>query len=177
MHALNPGAAGLACAAALACNGGLEPAAAPTSCPKDFVGICGTVTFQGPTPDSTDGVFIVAYAAFPQSRNDLLTFLPFPPPPPLPRPFTGSQFYTLRLPSGRYEWVVAVWKKLGPLDVSNADSLLKEAGFYRDGGDTTSRGSGIVTVSATGTDAIDFRIDFAHMHSISYYFPPSSQQP
>ncbi len=179
MHTLHPGAAGLACAAALACNGGLEPAPVPTSCPKDFVGICGTVTFQGTPPDSTEGVFIVAYTAFPQSRGDLLTFTPFPPPSSLPRPFTGSQFYTLPLPPGRYEWVVAVWKKVGvfALDLSNADSLLKEAGFYRDAGDMTSHGSGIVRVSGTGTDAIDFRIDFGNMHSISYYFPAPSQQP
>ncbi|HYT70023.1 MAG TPA: hypothetical protein VEK78_01500 [Gemmatimonadales bacterium] len=174
MHTLHGGAAGLACAAALACNGGLEPAPVPTSCPKDFVGICGTVTFQGPTPDSTDGVFIVAYPTFPRSRSELLNnFLPRPPLQSLPRPFVGSQFYTVPLPNGRYEWVLAVWQKDGLLTPTNADTLLREAGFYRDAGDTTSHGSGIVRVSGTGTDAIDFRIDFGNMHSISDYFPSS----
>jgi len=167
------GALALALAAALGCNKGLEPAPAPTACPQGFVGVCGTVTFQGTKPDSTEGVFIVAYPTFPQSRNDLLSFSPFPPPSSLPQPFTGSQFYTLPLPSGRYEWVVAVWKRVGTFaqGFSNADSLLKEAGFYRDGADTTSHGSGIVTVGDGGTNGISFLIDFSNMHSISYYFP------
>jgi len=142
-----------------------------------FVGVCGTVTFRGTEPDSTDGVFIVGYPTFPQSRNDLLAFTPFPPPSSLQRPFTGAQFYTLRIPNGRYEWVVAVWKKTGTFapNFSNADSLLKEAGFYRDHADTTTHGSGGVVVNSTGTDAIDFVIDFDEMHSISYYFPAPSQ--
>ncbi len=164
----------LALLGALGCNGGLEPA--PT-CSQGFVGICGTVTFEGTEPDSTDGVFIVAYSTFPQSRNDLLTFQPFPPPPPLARPFTGSRVYTLPLPTGRYEWVVAVWKKVGSFapGFSNADTLLKEAGYYRSNSDTSSHGSGIVTVSGAGAGAgaasIDFVIDFTNMHSISSYFP------
>ncbi len=160
--------AAVALAAALACNQGLEPAPVPTSCPVGFVGVCGTVTFRGTEPDSTDGVFIVGYPTFPQSRNDLLAFKPFPPPASLPRPFTGAQFYTLRIPNGRYEWVVAVWKKVGTFapNFGNADSLLKEAGFY---------GSGAVVVNSTGTDAIDFVIDFNDMHPISYYFPAPSQ--
>jgi len=142
-----------------------------------FVGVCGTVTFRGTEPDSTDGVFIVGYPTFPQSRNDLLAFTPFPPPASLQRPFTGAQFYTLRIPNGRYEWVVAVWKKTGTFapNFSNADSLLKEAGFYRDHADTTTHGSGVVVVNSTGTDAIDFVIDFDEMHAISYYFPAPSQ--
>ena len=142
-----------------------------------FVGVCGTVTFRGTEPDSTDGVFIVGYPTFPQSRNDLLAFTPFPPPSSLQRPFTGAQFYTLRIPNGRYEWVVAVWKKTGTFapNFSNADSLLKEAGFYRDHADTTTHGSGVVVVNSTGTDAIDFVIDFGEMHAISYYFPAPSQ--
>jgi hypothetical protein len=141
------------------------------------VGVCGTVTFRGTEPDSTDGVFIVAYPTFPQSRNDLLTFTPFPPPGSLLRPFTGAQFYTLKIPNGRYEWVVAVWKKTGTFapNFSNADSLLREAGFFRDHGDTTTHGSGVVVVHGTGTDSIDFVIDFGNMHAISYYFPAPSQ--
>jgi len=105
------GAAAVVLAAALACNGGLEPAPV---CGKDFVGICGTVTFQGQEPESTQGVFIVAYPTFPQSRTDLLNnFLPRPPLQSLLRPFTSQQSYAVQLPSGRYEWVLAVWLKQG----------------------------------------------------------------
>ena len=167
----------VALAGAVACNGGLEPASVPTSCPKGFVGICGTVTFQGTEPDSTVGVFVVAYPTFPRSRSELLTFRPGPPLQSLPRPFTGSLFYTVSLPNGRYEWVLAVWQKQGQLapNFSNADSIFKEAGFYRDKADTTPHGSGIVTVNGTGTDSLDFVIDFNNMHSISFYFPAASQ--
>lgn len=163
-----PHAALIALVGVVACNEGLQPT---PLCPKSFVGICGTVTFQGTEPDSTEGVLIVAYSTFPQSRNDLLTFQPFPPPPSLPRPFTGSQVYTLPL-NGRYEWVVAVWKKVGAFapGFSNADSLLKEAGFYRDKADPTA--PGVVVVSGTATDSIDFVIDFSNMHPICTYFPP-----
>lgn len=155
--------------AALACNGGLAPA---TGCP----GICGTVTYQGQLPDSlkdsTDVVFVVAFETFPQSPGDLFQFKPSPPPT---IPAGGPPHrYALSLPNGRYEWVLAVWKKksLSPLGVQNADSLLREAGFYRDGGNTTAQGSGIVTVNGTGTDGIDFVVDFSNMHRICHYFPP-----
>src|SRR2546428_4221381 len=62
---------------ALACNEGLTPR--PT-CPSDFQGICGTVTFRGTLPDSTDVVYVVAYAAFPKSVSDLFSFRPTSPP-------------------------------------------------------------------------------------------------
>ncbi len=158
-----------------ACNEGLAPTPAPTSCPRGFVGICGSVTFRGTLPDSTQGLFVVAYPTFPESIQALLTFQPLPPPAlPLPAPGDSTVFYTLPLPDGRYEWVLAVWQRQGTLrpDFSNADSLFREAGFYRDAGDTTSHGSGIVVVNATGTDSIDFAIDFGNMHRICTYFPP-----
>src|SRR6266540_7405272 len=60
--------------AAAACNEGLAPTLAPTSCPKGFVGICGSVTFRGTLPDSTQGLFVVAYPTFPASIQALLTF-------------------------------------------------------------------------------------------------------
>src|SRR5216117_2018618 len=164
----------LALAGALGCNGGLEPA--PT-CSQGFVGICGTVTFEGTEPDSTDGVFIVAYSTFPQSRNDLLTFQPFPPPPSLARPFRGSQIYALPLSTGRYEWVVAVWKKVGAFapGFSNADSLLKEAGFYHDPTDPTA--PGVVVVNDSSTDSVNFVIDFGNLHPICTYFRRAREGP
>jgi len=158
--------------AMVACNEGLQPTPA---CPSGFVGICGTATVRGTLPDSSQALFIVAYTAFPESIKALLTFQPLPPPAVLLPPSGDSTlFYTVPLPSGRYEWVLAVWQKKGTLkpDFSNADSLFREAGFYRDAGDTTSHGSGIVVVNGTATDSIDFAIDFGNMHRICTYFPP-----
>jgi hypothetical protein len=163
------GAAALAAAAVvLACNGGLGPA---TSCPGGR--ICGTVTFQGAEPDSTEGVFILAYDTFPQSRAELFNFQPPLPLRSLARPFSGSKAYSITVPNGTYQWVLAVWQKQGMLTPTNADTLLRETGFYRDAGDTTSHGSGIVTVNAAaGADSIDFVIDFNNMHRVCDYFKP-----
>jgi hypothetical protein len=146
--------------------------AAPTSCPRGLVGICGTVTFRGRVPDSTAGVYVVAYPRFPTGLTALLTFVPLVPQA-LPLSGDSTTFYSVPLPNGRYEWVVAAWRKQGTLalDYSNADSLFREAGFYRDGIDTTAHGSGIVTVNGTGTDSINVIVDFNTMHPISYYFP------
>ena len=62
----------------------------------------------------------------------------------------------------------------GALTPANADSLLREAGFYRDRTDTTR--PGVVVVSGTGTDSIDFVVDFTNMHPVSFYFPASIRQ-
>jgi hypothetical protein len=175
MHARGWGAVA-ALAALLACNEGLQPTPAPTTCPTGFVGVCGTVTFQGQLPDSlkdsTQAVFIVAYHTFPSAPESLFHLLPFPPRAiPTNAP---TYLYTLPLPNGRYEWVLAVWQKksAAPLTIQNADTLLREIGFYRDGADTTPHGSGVVRVNATGTDSIDFVIDYGKMHRICDYFPP-----
>ncbi len=158
----------LALVAGVACDKGLAPMPQPTSCPPDVVGICGTVTFAGAEPANTDGVFIIAYHTFPQTTADFYSFVPSPPLQSLPRPFTGSYFYTIRVPNGRYEWVVAVWKRVGLLVADN----LAEAGFYRDKADPTNTQPGIVVVNGTGTDAIDFVIDFDNMHPVCTYIPP-----
>lgn len=151
----------------LGCDGGLQPETAPTACPAGFTGICGTVTFRGTVPDSTDVVYVVAYQSFPTGPADLFTFLPQPTPPTLPLD-SATAFYTLPVPAGRYEWVLAVWKKIGTLTPGNADSLLMESGFYRDPADTSR--PGVVVVSGA-TDSVDFVVDFDHRHSISYWFP------
>src|SRR5439155_475434 len=110
-------------AAALACNEGLQP----NTCP----GICGTVTFRGALPESTQAVYVVAYHTFPHSGDSLFTFqpsvgllraLPLDGPP---------AFYALPIDTGRYEWVVAVWVNQG-FNLTNGDSRLREAGYYRD---------------------------------------------
>ncbi len=154
-----------------ACNDGLQPVPAPTTCPPDFTGICGYVTFSGTIPDSTDAVYIVAYHTFPRSRDSLFTFQPsLILLQKLPLDSTAT-FYAVPLPTGRYEWVVAVWKKVGTLTTASADSLLREAGYYRDPADTTL--PGVVNVYTQGTDSIDFVIDFDHMNPpCRYYNPP-----
>jgi len=169
----------LALAATLRCNEGLRPTPVATSCPAGFVGVCGTITYHGQLPDSlkdsTAAVFLIAYHTFPTAPESLFHFQPtIPTVVPVGGP---PYFYTLPLPSGRYEWVLAVWEKKSheSLSPANADSLLREAGFYADGADTTARGSGIVTVTGGATDAIDFVIDFGNMRRICAFFPPCPQ--
>jgi hypothetical protein len=156
---------------ALACNEGLQPVRAPTACPAGFVGICGTVRFRGALPDSTQAVYLVAYPMFPRSRNDLFNFVPLPPQS-IPTA-DSTYFYTLGIPPGRYEWVLAAWVKVG-FTTANADSTLREAGYYRDRADTAR--PGVVSVFGAGTDSINIVVDFTSMHPISYYFPAAVRQ-
>jgi hypothetical protein len=154
--------------ALLACNGGLEPT--PAGCPSGFVGVCGTVTYRGAVPESTDVMFTVAFTTFPTTPDNLLDFKPYPPPT---IPAGGTPFkYAIPLPAGRYEWVVAVWKKQGILapNGSNADTLLRAAGFYRNPADTSK--AGVVVVGTGPTNSIDFVVDFDHMRRICDFFPP-----
>lgn len=148
---------------ALACNDGLKPHAG-------FQGIQGTVTFRGALPESTDVVFIVAYADFPQSLSDLTRFQPLTPPTLHLDSAARAhpQAYSVALPNGTYHWVLAAWKKMGALSGQNADSLLREAGFYRNPADTTQ--PGVVDLIGTAT-GVDFVVDFTNMHPVSYYFP------
>jgi hypothetical protein len=155
---------GVLAAAVLACDGGLEPL---TDCAA-VAQICGTITFTGTIPDSTEWVRVVAYRTRPTAPQGLFTFngpsdaLPYGNP---------TAEYRLSLPAGTYEWVLAVWKKIGTLnpDGSNADSLLKEAGSYRDPADTSQLG--IVVVPATGVRSVDILVDFDNMRSVSDFFP------
>src|SRR5437899_8807876 len=150
----------------VACNGGLEPIPV---CAKGFVGICGTVTFQGTEPDSTQAVYIVAYHTFPHSRDSLFNFQP-----PLPSlhalPLGGvPTLYNIPVEPGRYEWVLAVWVKQG-FNLTNADSTLRETGYYRDPADTSQPGA--VTVAGGPADPINFVVDFAHMHPTYHHLNP-----
>ena len=155
------------------CDEGLTP---HPICPAGFNGVCGAVTFRGALPDSTDAVYVVAYAAFPESAAALFTFQPFPPPT-LALDSTARaapQRYQLPLPNGTYAWVLAAWKKLGTLTPASADSLLREAGYYRDPADPSKAGVVVVNGATTG---IDFVVDFTNMHPVSYYFPPLAARP
>jgi hypothetical protein len=150
-------------AATLACNGGLQPTPATP-------GIGGTVTYRGAVPDSTQAVYVVAYHTFPHSRDSLFTFQP--PVQSLQQlPLgVGAAPYSIPVESGRYAWVVAVWVKRG-FTLANADSTLRETGYYRDPADTTR--PGVVNVLTQPASSIDFVIDFGHMRPpCRYYAPP-----
>ena len=139
-----------------ACGGGLEP---EPICAPTLVGVCGTVRFRGTIPDSTDNVFIAAYATFPQNCNDLINNRrPFIPSSV---PYTDSTAaYSVELSPGTYQWVLAVWKKVGTLTLSPADTaLLRVAGYYRNPADSTR--PGVVTVpSGASAGDIDFVVNF-----------------
>ena len=135
------GVAVLAAGWVTACDAGLAP---EPICAPGLIGLCGTIHFRGSIPDSTDAVFVAAYLTFPQTCNDLINNRR----PALPGsvPYTDSAAaYSMALDPGTYHWVVAVWKKVGALHVSPADTaLLRVAGSYRNPADTSQ--PGIVTV-------------------------------
>ena len=142
-----------------ACDGGLEP---ERICPPTLVGLCGTLRFRGTIPDSTDNVFMAAYATFPQTCNDLINNRkPFIPGSV---PYTDSLAqYSVELPPGTYQWVVAVWKKQGRLTVTAADTaLLRVAGYYRDPADTAQPATVTIPVGGTAGN-VDFVVDFDHL--------------
>ena len=139
-----------------ACGGGLQP---EPICASTLVGACGTLRFRGTIPDSTDNVFIAAYATFPQTCNDLINNRR--PLIPGSVPYTDSLAdYSVPLDPGAYQWLVAVWKKVGTLMLSPADTaLLRVAGYYRDAVDTTQ--AGVFTVPAgASAGGLDFTVDF-----------------
>lgn len=139
-----------------ACGGGLEP---EPICAPALVGVCGTVRFRGTIPDSTDNVFIAAYVTFPQTCNELINNRR--PIIPGSVPYTDSvAAYSVPLDPGAYHWLVAVWKKVGALTLSPADTaLLRVAGYYRDPADSTQ--AGVVTVPAgASVGDIDFVVHF-----------------
>ncbi len=143
--------------AVAACHGGLQP---EPICGPTLIGVCGTIHFRGTIPDSiTDNVFVAAYATFPQTCNDLI--IDRQPFIPASVPYTDSAAqYSVSLPPGAYQWVLAVWKKVGTLTLTPADTaLLRVAGYYRSPADTTQ--AGVVTVPDGGAAAnINFRVEF-----------------
>jgi len=145
--------------AGVACGGGLEP---EPICAPTLIGVCGTLRFRGTVPDSTDNVFVAAYATFPQTCNDLINNRK--PPIPGSVPYADSlTAYSVPLDPGTYHWLVAVWKKIGTLTLSPADTaLLRVAGYYRDPADTTQPGVLTVPAGAAAGD-IDFVADFDNL--------------
>lgn len=139
-----------------ACDAGLEP---EPICAPGLVGLCGTLRFRGTIPDSTDNVFIAAYVTLPQNCTDLINNRK--PPIPGSVPYSDSiTSYSVELAPGHYEWVLAVWKKVGQLTLSPADTaLLRVAGYYRHPPDTSLPGDVTVPSGASVGD-IDFVVDF-----------------
>ena len=139
-----------------ACGRGLEP---EPICAPNLVGLCGTLRFRGTRPESTDAVFIAAYLTFPQTCNDLINNRR--PVIPGSVPYTDSAAaYSVALDPGTYQWIVAVWKKLGTLTISSQDTaLLRVAGYYRNPIDSTQ--PGVVPVSnGPAAGDIDFLVNF-----------------
>lgn len=153
------------------CSGGLEP---EPICAPSLVGVCGTLRFRGAIPDSTDDVFIAAYLNFPQTCTDLINDRqPFIPGSV---PYTDSvAAYSVELLPGDYDWVLAVWKKVGNLTLSPADTaLLRVAGYYRNAADTTQ--PGVVTVpSGAAAGDIDFVVDFDHLRPATDFVTCTAQ--
>jgi hypothetical protein len=138
-----------------ACDKGLKP---EPICAPSLVGVCGTIHFRGAVPDSTDNVFVAAYAMFPQTCDELIANRqPFIPGSVSYTDSTAA--YSLVLQPGAYAWVLAVWKKVGALTLTPADTaLLRVAGYYRNPADTTQ--PGVVNVPTGGAAAnIDFRAE------------------
>jgi hypothetical protein len=139
-----------------ACGRGLVP---EPICARTLVGLCGTLRFQGTIPDSTDNIFIAAYVTKPQTCTDLINNRR--PIIPGSVPYTDSTAaYSVPLSSGTYQWVVAVWKKIGTLTLTPADTqYLRVAGYYRSPTDSTQ--PGVVTVpSGAAAGDIDFIVNF-----------------
>lgn len=140
----------------LACDGGLQP---EPICAPGLVGICGSLRFRGTIPDSTDNVFVAAYATFPQNCNDLI----FGRQPLIPGsvPYTDSiAAYSMAVPAGGYAWVLAIWKKVGTLTLTPADTaILRVAGYYREAADSSQPGSIVVPAGGSAGD-VNFRVEF-----------------
>jgi hypothetical protein len=154
-----------------ACGGGLEP---EPICAPTLVGVCGTLRFRGTIPDSTDNVFIAAYLTFPQTCNDLINNRqPFIPSSV---PYAESVApYSVELSPATYQWVLAVWKKVGNLTLTPADTaLLRVAGYFRDPADTTQ--PGVVTVpTGAAAGGIDFVVDFDNLRPATDFVTCTAQ--
>ena len=164
-----PAVAALAVVAA--CDAGLAP---EPICAPQLIGLCGTIHFRGTIPDSTDQVFVAAYVTFPQTCTDLINNRR--PVIPGAVPYTDSAAaYSIALTPGTYHWVLAVWKKLGTLHLSAADTtLLRVAGYYRNPADSSL--PGVVTVPAVGAAGdIDFVVNFDSLRPATHFVTCTAQ--
>ena len=125
--------------------------------------ISGRITYVGgPTawPDSTEWVRVAAFTRVPQNTTQIL----LNPPTfsdTLPR-FVATYDYTLKVPAGRYEWLVLAWKPKLKVTSSPQFGGLDTLGIYFD--PQNSSQYGVVTVAEGRTvTGIDFVADFARL--------------
>lgn len=158
------------------CDGGLEP---EPICGRGFVGVCGTLRFTGSVPDATETVFVLAFPRLPQGCEELLTrfppaFRPFPPLQYSP-PFPETATYELPLPPDRYEWVLAVWKKLGGITLTLADTaIFRVAGDYRDPANPA-QPAAVIVPSGGAVGGVDFTVDLANLRTVPDVMPCPSE--
>lgn len=154
-----------------ACDEGLEP---EPICAPSLIGVCGTLRFRGTIPDSTDNVFIAAYESVPQTCDDLIQNRRPPLPGSVPYTDTAAA-YSVPLDPAVYHWLVAVWKKVGQLTLSPADTaLLRVAGYYRNPADTTQRG--VITVPpGASVGGVDFVADFDNLQPATDFVQCTAQ--
>jgi hypothetical protein len=141
-------------------------------CARGLIGVCGTAHYTATPPAETEAVYIVAFPTYPRTCAELLAlpprFQPFPPAP-LPRPYVGSAVYGVPLPAGRYEWLVAVWKRPGSPSFTTSDTaLFRVAGQYPEALNPTQ--PGVVTVPAGGAAAdIDVVVAFDNLRPVTAF--------
>ena len=145
---------------AMACNDhGLEPII------DSF--IAGKITYIGGVaawPDTTEWVRVAAFTRLPRSTTEIL----LNPPAfsdTLPR-FVATYDYKLKVPAGRYEWIVLAWKPKLKIFSNPQFSGLDTLGIYFDPANPTQYG--VVNVKEGQTvSGIDITADFARLR------PPS----
>lgn len=152
-----PAAAALLLLVTVACSDhGLEPV-------KDSF-ITGTITYPGGTsawPDTTEWVRVAAFSRRPNSVTEFL----LPPLPvfsdTLPR-FVGSYAYQLKVPAGRYEWIVLAWKPRLNVYSNPTYSGLDTLGIYFDPENPTEYGTVEIADGQT-VSGIDITADFSRL--------------
>lgn len=126
--------------------------------------IAGTISYVGAWPDTTEWVRIAAFTRVPQSTTEIL----LNPPTfsdTLSR-FVATDDYKLKVPAGRYEWIVLAWKPKLSIYSNKDFSGLDTLGIYFDPRNPTQYG--VVNVEEGQTvSGIDIVADF------SWLTPPS----
>ena len=154
---------------AVACDSGLEP--------LPFVGIGGVVTLEGTAPDSTDWVRLIVLREMPDSAEQFLeisqllaNLAAFTDPLPLDAP---EYPFHVQLAPGEYAWLLAVWKKVGPLD----STTLREAGTYYGDNDPSAGPEAFTVAPGEETAGLDFVANLDSLRSIHDLFSPDTAGP
>jgi hypothetical protein len=126
--------------------------------------ITGRITYTGGSaawPDTTEWVRIAAFSRRPNSVTEILL-------PPLPifsdtlTRFVGTYDYQLRVPAGRYEWIVLAWKPRLSNPINPLYSGLDTLGIYFDPNNPTQYG--VINIAEGQTvSGIDITADFSEL--------------